>query len=70
MSSSTQQSSTIFLTDRPEEIAEKVQGAFSGAPSSLAEHKEKGADTSVDVAYQCVLPYLTRHRLLFATVTS
>jgi tryptophanyl-tRNA synthetase len=29
--------------------------AFSGAPSSLAEHREKGANTDVDVAYQ----YLT-----------
>lgn len=55
MSSSTQGTSTIFLTDKPEEIAQKVQGAFSGAPKTLAEHKEKGADTSVDVAYQ----YLT-----------
>lgn len=53
MSSSTASLTTIFLTDTPQQIADKIkQYAFSGAPKTLAEHKEKGADLEVDVAYQ------------------
>eukprot|EP00053_Salpingoeca_punica_P023413 m.9959 g.9959 ORF g.9959 m.9959 type:complete len:640 (-) comp5101_c0_seq1:188-2107(-) len=56
MSSSTNSPTTIFLTDTPEMIADKVKKyAFSGAPSTLEEHRLKGANTDVDVAYQ----YLT-----------
>merc|ERR1712166_444721 len=53
MSSSTASPTTIFLTDTPEQIAEKIKKyAFSGAPKTLAEHKEKGANLEVDVSYQ------------------
>jgi len=53
MSSSTASPTTIFLTDTPEEIAQKIKKyAFSGAPKTLAEHKEKGANLEVDVSYQ------------------
>eukprot|EP00658_Telonema_sp_P-2_P022455 TRINITY_DN18977_c0_g1_i5.p1 TRINITY_DN18977_c0_g1~~TRINITY_DN18977_c0_g1_i5.p1 ORF type:complete len:661 (+),score=221.05 TRINITY_DN18977_c0_g1_i5:174-2156(+) len=53
MSSSTASPTTIFLTDNPEQIATKIkQYAFSGAAKSLAEHRDKGANLEVDVAYQ------------------
>lgn len=53
MSSSTASPTTIFLTDTADQIADKIKKyAFSGAPKTLAEHKEKGADLAVDVSYQ------------------
>jgi len=53
MSSSTASVTTVFLTDTPEQIASKIkQYAFSGAPKTLAEHRQKGANLEVDVAYQ------------------
>eukprot|EP00730_Choanoeca_flexa_P006481 TRINITY_DN12161_c1_g1_i4.p1 TRINITY_DN12161_c1_g1~~TRINITY_DN12161_c1_g1_i4.p1 ORF type:complete len:634 (+),score=195.18 TRINITY_DN12161_c1_g1_i4:87-1988(+) len=56
MSSSATSPTTIFLTDTAEDIHTKVHKyAFSGAPQTLAELKEKGANTDIDVAYQ----YLT-----------
>jgi tryptophanyl-tRNA synthetase len=56
MSSSTGTGHTVFLTDTPEMIAEKVtKHAFSGAPTTLEEHRRNGANTDIDVSYQ----YLT-----------
>lgn len=43
MSSSTGQDKTVFLTDDLDSIGEKIKKyAFSGAPKTLAEHREKG----------------------------
>ncbi|EDQ89056.1 uncharacterized protein MONBRDRAFT_32505 [Monosiga brevicollis MX1] len=53
MSSSTKSPTTVFLTDKPEDIKDKIhKHAFSGAPETLAEHRERGANTDVDVSYQ------------------
>lgn len=52
MSSSDQQP-TIYLSDEREDVREKIQTyAFSGGQTSLEEHREKGGDPDVDVAYQ------------------
>jgi len=50
MSSST--GGAIFLTNTAKEIRKKIKGAFSGAPMSLEEHREKGANLEIDVAFQ------------------
>ncbi len=43
----------IMLDDKPEEVEEKVKKhAYSGGGDTLEEHREKGADLSVDVSYQ------------------
>jgi len=43
----------IFITDTPEEIAEKVRlHAFSGGGATKAEHIANGGDLTVDVPYQ------------------
>lgn len=53
MSSSTGQEKTIFLTDTADNIKDKVHKyAFSGAPSTLKELKEHGANLDLDVSYQ------------------
>lgn len=50
------ESSAIFMKDTPKQIKNKMNKfAFSGGQVSEAEHREKGGDTDVDVAYQ----YLT-----------
>lgn len=51
--SSSKPSTAIMLDDTPEEIEEKVkQYAYSGGGDTLEEHREEGADLSVDVSYQ------------------
>merc|ERR1711894_33657 len=46
----------IFLTDTPKQIKNKINKyAFSGGGATVEEHKEKGGNCEVDVAYQ----YLT-----------
>ncbi|MFB6144130.1 MAG: tryptophan--tRNA ligase [Candidatus Nanohaloarchaea archaeon] len=51
--SSSKPSTAIMLDDSPEEIEEKVQQhAYSGGGDTLEEHREEGADLSVDVSYQ------------------
>lgn len=56
MSSSVNANSTIFLTDTPKQIADKINKfAFSGGGRTLEEHREKGANLEVDVPFQ----YLT-----------
>jgi len=54
--SASEPSSSIFLTDTPEEIRNKIfLHAFSGGGESAADHRRFGARLEVDVAYQ----YLT-----------
>jgi len=49
-------SSSIYLTDTPEQVKDKIfKFAFSGGQETVQEQREKGADLTVDVAYQ----YLT-----------
>jgi tryptophanyl-tRNA synthetase len=44
--------SSIFVTDSPKEIANKINKyAFSGGRQTVEEHREKGADLNVDVSY-------------------
>lgn len=42
----------IFLDDNPEEARRKMMAAFSGGAPSLKEHREKGGNPDVDVAFQ------------------
>jgi tryptophanyl-tRNA synthetase len=50
--SSSDPNSTIFLTDTPAQIKNKIKKhAFSGAPKSLEELKEKGCNLKIDVPY-------------------
>lgn len=45
--------SSIFLTDTPNQIKNKINKyAFSGGQASVEEHKEKGGNCDVDVSYQ------------------
>ncbi|MEC8220563.1 MAG: tryptophan--tRNA ligase [Nanoarchaeota archaeon] len=46
-------SKAILLTDEPNQVKKKVnKHAFSGGRETLEEHREKGGDCSIDVAYQ------------------
>ena len=48
--------SSIFLSDTPKEIKDKINKyAFSGGQDTIEKHRELGADLSVDVSYN----YLT-----------
>lgn len=50
--SSSDPNSSIFLTDTPAQIKNKIKKfAFSGAPKTLEELQEKGCDLRVDVPY-------------------
>lgn len=45
--------STIYTTDTPNEVEEKIKKhAFSGGRGSLAEHRKYGGNPEVDVCYQ------------------
>ena len=51
--SSSDPTSTIFLTDTPNQIEKKIKSyAFSGGGKTLEEHKLFGANLEVDVAFQ------------------
>ncbi|MCJ7450147.1 MAG: tryptophan--tRNA ligase [Candidatus Nanohaloarchaeota archaeon QJJ-9] len=51
--SSSKPKTAVMLSDSPEEAKDKIlQEAYSGGKQSKEEHREKGADLSVDVAYQ------------------
>lgn len=51
--SSSNSNSAIFLTDTPDEIAQKIRAfCFSGGRETGAEQRLKGADLEIDVAYQ------------------
>jgi tryptophanyl-tRNA synthetase len=48
--------SSVYLTDTPKQIKNKINKyAFSGGGATVEEHKEKGGNCDVDIAYQ----YLT-----------
>ncbi|XP_072025449.1 tryptophan--tRNA ligase, cytoplasmic-like [Amphiura filiformis] len=48
--------SSIFLTDTPKQVKTKINKyAFSGGGTSVEEHREKGGNCDIDIAYQ----YLT-----------
>lgn len=50
---------SIFLSDTDKEIETKIRRhAFSGAPKTLDEHREKGADLEIDVSYQYLRYFL------------
>ncbi|XKL59076.1 hypothetical protein PGB90_000092 [Kerria lacca] len=54
--SASEVNSAIFLTDTPKQIKNKINKyAFSGGQTTVEEHRAKGGDCTVDVAYQ----YLT-----------
>lgn len=45
--------SSIFLTDTPSQIKNKINKyAFSGGGATVEEHKEKGGNCDVDISYQ------------------
>ncbi|ORD94593.1 SYW [Enterospora canceri] len=51
--SASDENSSIFLSDTPEEIERKIRKhAFSGGQATLAEQREKGACLDSDVSYQ------------------
>jgi tryptophanyl-tRNA synthetase len=51
--SSSDPNSSIFMTDKPNEIKNKINKyAFSGGGASIEEHREKGGDCDVDISYQ------------------
>ena len=51
--SSSDDNSAIFVTDSEAAIRDKIlKFAFSGGGKTLAEHREKGGNVEVDVAYQ------------------
>ena len=51
--SSSDETSYIALTDTPEEAANKIKKyAFSGGQATLEEHRKKGGNPDIDVAFQ------------------
>ncbi len=49
----------IFTNDTPTEIRDKINKyAFSGGGDTLAEHRTKGGNTSVDVCFQWLRHFL------------
>ncbi|KAK4336810.1 hypothetical protein RND71_043689 [Anisodus tanguticus] len=51
--SSSEDNSSIFLTDKPNEIKNKINKyAFSGGGTTVEEHKEKGGNCDIDISYQ------------------
>ena len=50
--SSSDPNSSIFLTDTPAQITNKIKKfAFSGAPKTLEDLRDFGCDLSVDIPY-------------------
>ena len=51
--------SAIFMSDTPKQIKDKInKHAFSGGRETLEEHREKGGDPDVDVAFQYLTYFL------------
>lgn len=51
--------SAIFLTDTPKQIKDKVnKHAFSGGKPTLAEHRQFGGNTDIDVSFQLLRFFL------------
>ena len=49
----------VYLTDTPKQIKDKInKHAFSGGGATLEEHREKGANLAVDVAYEWLRYFL------------
>ncbi|CAF0797314.1 unnamed protein product [Didymodactylos carnosus] len=52
--------SSIYLTDTPKEIEDKIKKhAYSGGRETLKEHREKGGNCATDVAYQYLKFFLS-----------
>ena len=50
--SSSQPETTIFLNDSMKNIEKKIKSSFSGGQATVEEHRAKGGNPDVDVAYQ------------------
>ena len=50
--SSSQPETTIFLNDSMKSIENKIKASFSGGQSTIEEHRSKGGNPEIDVAYQ------------------
>lgn len=51
--SASKENTAIFMTDDAKKIAKKIKShAFSGGGATQEEHREKGGNPDVDVAYQ------------------
>jgi tryptophanyl-tRNA synthetase len=50
--SSSDPNSYIALTDSPNEVKRKINAAFSGGQVTLEEHRKKGGNPDVDIAFQ------------------
>jgi tryptophanyl-tRNA synthetase len=50
--SSSQPETTMFLNDSMDVIEKKITSSFSGGQSTAEEHRKKGGNPDVDVAYQ------------------
>ena len=50
--SSSQPETTIFLNDSVKSIEKKIKASFSGGQSTIEEHRSKGGNPEIDVAYQ------------------
>lgn len=50
--SSSQPETTIFLNDSMRSIEKKIKASFSGGQSTIEEHRSKGGNPEIDVAYQ------------------
>jgi tryptophanyl-tRNA synthetase len=57
-STSLNQNSVIFLTDTPKDIKKKMSKAFSGGKDTVEEHREKGGNLDVDIAYHYLTYFL------------
>ena len=53
--SSSMPETTLFLSDTPDEVEKKIKAAFSGGKETLEEHREKGGDPDIDVAFQYLM---------------
>ena len=50
--SSSQPETTIFLNDSMKSIEKKIKSSFSGGQATVEEHRAKGGNPDIDVAYQ------------------
>ena len=50
--SSSQPETTMFLNDSMKTIEKKIKSSFSGGQATAEEHRKKGGNPDVDVAYQ------------------
>lgn len=57
--SASEPNSSIFVTDDANQIKNKInKHAFSGGRETIEEHREKGGDCEVDIAYQYLRYFL------------